>query len=441
METDAGLGYFATHIQDRGASGFDYFSKEKIENFFSRTEIVEIKPINNLTSGPIWFQIGSFDSNYFIPLDGIRAEIELSVVKNSGENLGADDVDKIAYVNYLGVNLFENINVKLNGVAVSDHSRLHQLKSTLQLYYSYGKMGKKYNQTVDRYSEETFTNTTAVDTNCVGFQKKKSDLNNSKRIFVNFLPLIDLSSGLNYLCKGHELFLEFERGKDSWALLTAENDQDLKIVIHDFKLQVQCIFPNPEFNNSISRKIANSSIHYNFTRNVMRTFQIYTGSAQVSWNNIFLGQLPRAMYFLFLDNDQISGNIKNNPHTWLPYNVNTASVTINGYRHPAASIKYGPVNKHSGYRWFLDNMGLQESNDDLGISLENYYKSKFIIPFDLTHRRDNGFVLHSSNSGSVNFNCTFSEATTKPLSVICYAIFDNSIEIDTKKEIKLDYQI
>ena len=173
----------------------------------------------------------------------------------------------------------------------------------------------------------------------------------------------------------------------------------------------------------------------------MRTFEIYTGSAQVSWNNIFLGQLPRAMYFLFLDNDQISGNIKNNPHTWLSYNINTASVTINGYRHPAASIEYGPVNKHSGYRWFLDNMGLQESNDDLGLTLENYYKSKFIIPFDLTHRRDNGYVLHSSNSGSVNFNCTFSEPTTKPLSVICYAIFDNSIEINTKKEIKLDYQI
>ena len=39
-------------------------------------------------------------------------------------------------------------------------------------------MGKKFNQTVDRYSEETFTNTTAVDTNCVGFQKKKSDAGN-----------------------------------------------------------------------------------------------------------------------------------------------------------------------------------------------------------------------------------------------------------------------
>jgi hypothetical protein len=96
--------------------------------------------------------------------------------------------------------------------------------------------------------------------------------------------------------------------------------------------------------------------------------------------------------------------------------------------------------KYNGYQRFLDNIGLF-ANDEIGLSLSDYYHSNFIIPFDLSPQADNGFLMHTPNKGSLNFNCTFASDTTEPLTAICYAVFDNSIEVDSKQEVQLDYSI
>jgi hypothetical protein len=68
MDGESGLGYFTSHVADTAATGYNWFQKEKIENTWGRSEVVEIKPINSLSSGPIWFQLGSAESNYVIPM-------------------------------------------------------------------------------------------------------------------------------------------------------------------------------------------------------------------------------------------------------------------------------------------------------------------------------------------------------------------------------------
>ena len=441
MEGEPGLGYFTSHAADIAANGYNFFAKEKAEDAFYRSEIIEIKPINSLSAGPIWFQIGAADSYYFIPLDRIRCEMEISITKANGDDLDDTENDKVYFVNYLGNNLFENINVKLNGAAISDHSRLHHLRSSLQLYYSYNRQTAKYNHSINRYCYTTRT-MDKFHINDFSFISKKGMANNSKHLFLNFIPLLDIASSNNFLCKTHDLFLEFERGRDGWCLIH-DDGLDIKIKIHDFKLQVQRLFPTPLFEAAMNKKIASNKIFYNFTRNVMRTHQLYIGSTNCSWNNIFIGQLPRSVYFVFLNNDQISSSPLHDPQLWLNYGVSGASVTVNGYRHPASGIKYNHTtgDLYNGYRWFMDKIGILSSNDDVGMDLTQYYKSGFMIPFDLTPRADNGFLTHAPNTGSINFTATYDAPTSKPLTVVCYAVFDNSISVDPKRDVILDYQI
>jgi hypothetical protein len=59
--------------------------------------------------------------------------MEISIVKNYGTPLLAAQNNKLAYVNYLGANLWYNINVKLNVKSVSDHSHLHQLRFDIMI--------------------------------------------------------------------------------------------------------------------------------------------------------------------------------------------------------------------------------------------------------------------------------------------------------------------
>ena len=38
------------------------------------------------------------------------------------------------------------------------------------------------------------------------------------------------------------------------------------------------------------------------------------------------------------------------------------------------------------YRWFLDNVGIADTDSDVGIPPDMFTKSMFMLPFDLTPR-------------------------------------------------------
>jgi hypothetical protein len=216
----------------------------------------------------------------------------------------------------------------------------------------------------------------------------------------------------------------------------------VKIIIHDFKLLVHRLYLTPQFESTIAKKISTSKIYYNFTRNVMRTYQLVTGATYCNWNNVFIGKMPRAVYFCLMDNSQLSGDSEYDPQWWGSYKMTSASVEVNGNRFPANGVNYDDSVKDqfNGYRWFVDNIGVG-SDDEININIWDYYMCRFIVPFDLTPRADNGFLMHMPDSGFLNFDCRFSEATSKPLTMICYGVFNNSIEVDPKKDVKLDYSI
>ena len=467
--SDAGVSHFAPKITDREATGYDYFHREAPENNFTRSEYVIVKPLNALGNGPIWCEVGHEQSNYLVPLDNIEARLKLQILDEDGEALAAGVNGNASLINFAAERSLENINVKLMGESINDSHRLHPYKVGLIKHLSYGHMAKTYNLGVERFKEETSTTTTAVDSTCANYVDKVDLVDGSPVCHFNFMPLIDIASGNNWLCMGHKLFLEFERGKDNFVMLRKTGTSGTyKIKIIDFELQIKKLYPTDAFRQRLEKSLQTKPAVYSFTRNVLRTFAVHSGVKHIEWNNIFIGketciyylyysitcffflyiiiylfigQLPTALYFILLDNDQISGSIDTNPDTWLDYGCNRAHLIINGYTHPADSVRYDKSTKNifNGYRWFLQNIGIGQSNDDVEISMDKYYKDKFVIPFDLSHRGDCGFMAQANENGTVSYRCEFSTATTKPLTLLVLASFDSNILVDKDKNVKMDY--
>ena len=441
---DPGVAHYAPKIFDREASGYDYFQKAAAENNFIRSEYVIVKPLNALNSGPIWIPIGHEHSNYLIPLDEMQVQMKVKVVKEDGTDIENALDDDASLINFFGQSLFENINGKFCSTNMTDHHRLHQHKVALINTLSYGDGAKRYNMQVERYTTESETASTEVNSNCSNYISKKTLVNRSKVFYCNFTPLIDICNGTNFLAMGHSLLLEFERGHSSHVILRKTGKStNYKVKILDFQMQIKKLFPTPSFHSQLQKKLQSSPANYNFTRNVLRTFQIMQGVSHVDWNNIFIGQLPMSMYFIFLDNDQVSSSANVNPHTWLRYGCERAHLIVNGYTHPTQSIKYNETTGdiYDAFRWFLSNVGIKHSNEDIQINITKYFKDKFVIPFDLSHRSDNSFSPQANESGTISFHCEFESATTKPLTLLVLACFDSNLTVTKDKEIILDYAI
>ena len=441
---DPGVAHYAPKITDREASGYDYFHKAAVENNFIRSEYVIVKPLNALNSGPIWIPIGHDHSNYLIPLDEMQVQMKLQVVKEDGSALESTLNDDASLINFHAQSLFENINGKFCGTSMTDHHRLHQHKVALINTLSYGDGAKRFNMQVERYTTESNTSTTAVDSSCANYVAKQTLVNQSGVFYSNFTPLVDICNGTNFLAMGHSLLLEFERGHSSHVILRKTGKStNYKIKILDFQVQIKKLFPTQSFQSQLQKKLQTSPANYNFTRNVLRTFQIQQGVSHADWNNIFMGQLPMSMYFIFLDNDQVSSSADSNPHTWLRYDCERAHLIVNGYTHPTQSIKYNEVSGdiYNGFRWLLSNIGIKNSNEDIQIDIEKYYKDKFVIPFDLSHRSDNSFSPQANENGTISFHCEFKTATAKPLTILVLACFDSNLTVTKDKEVILDYAI
>ena len=78
---------------------------------------------------------------------------------------------------------------------------------------------------------------------------------------------------------------------------------------------------------------------------------------------------------------------------------------------------------------FLYFLGILDYDCDIGITAEEYSKNLFMIPFDLSPRGDNGLQPHCTQEGDLSFIAGLRTPLTHPLTVMIYAVFENSIEV------------
>ena len=142
MET-AGVGQFAAQLSDLTKDTLDY-SKEEESGDFTGFYYSPYYPTGAVTeAGPLIFDLGGVNSNDAIMLSSISLRIKCKVTTLDDAALVPANV--VSIVSLFPHSLFENINVKINGVPVSDHGRHYQYKAYLQTDLSYSESVKKIN--------------------------------------------------------------------------------------------------------------------------------------------------------------------------------------------------------------------------------------------------------------------------------------------------------
>ena len=98
------------------------------------------------------FEIGSENNPYMINLQQMYCNIDWRVVKRDGTPL--DDTDKVSIVNNFSHSLFEQIDVSINGVQISDHARSTHFRSVLTNKLSICKEIKDTHLKCDYYYDD-----------------------------------------------------------------------------------------------------------------------------------------------------------------------------------------------------------------------------------------------------------------------------------------------
>ncbi|HIC31045.1 MAG TPA: hypothetical protein EYO76_03925, partial [Flavobacteriaceae bacterium] len=235
----SGVGQFAPQIRDISDNGVNYFRKNNEDQQFEFFTYSPFRPINAVSdNGPYHFEF--HDEKRFLILKSLRLDIKCKVVKSTGANLDAGE--NVAIVNCFAHSLFDNINVKVNMVDVSDHSRNYQYKAYFMTNFSYGRSVKETNLKCDYFYQDDNADNSTVTGNETAFGLRKVLTAGSKTLYCTICPFIDLASGNNYLPPGVKLGLAFQRCRSSFSLLAATGDYSIKI--QDLVMWARHVTPN-----------------------------------------------------------------------------------------------------------------------------------------------------------------------------------------------------
>jgi hypothetical protein len=302
----------------------DLFDKDTSQNLYSTPKYVEIRPLHALNDkGPFQFEFWSPREMFL--LSTLRFTVVIKVVNDDGSVDGvaydATADGKISLVNSPAQSLFDNIQQEIEGVPFSDHSRYYGCKAYTLQTFSYSSGVKRTNLNCELFKEDDATDTVKVNPNCSGFKARAAMIKRSKPIQLSFVPYLDFSANQHFLAPGHRLNLTLERARDEWSLLCSDGNMTPKIKIMALYAQIRVVSPIPTLSATIEKKMQSASVEYSITRNVVRTFTNPAGCSFVNAHNIYRGNLPRAIYCYFLNNEQAQGTMNTNPYVFLPYGV------------------------------------------------------------------------------------------------------------------------
>ncbi|XP_070168316.1 uncharacterized protein F54H12.2-like [Polyergus mexicanus] len=405
------MSFLHTHSSECLKSELDLFSLPPTQTSIESSQWIHYKPVTSLSDdSPIEFAIPGHGEEY---LDLTHTMLSLRVrVETPGDPTGhtaaTSATATIGPVNHLLHSMFNQIDVYFNQKLVSPPNNAYAYRAYIEALLNYSSPAKTSHLTsclwdadtpgqMDELMESKSPNSALVRRACYIHGGRALDL-------VGHLHC-DVFNQDKFLINGVEVRLRLVRSKDSFCLMDS-NGSSSKIHILDASLLWRC---------------------------------------GESLDNVILGQLPKRIIVGFVNNKAFNGDRKLNPFNFKNYGINFFSLYVDGMQIPSRPLQpvFSPEEPLyvEAYQTLFTGTGIHFLNEGNSISRDDYSKGYTLFAFDLTPDLSANYAGHWNlvRHGSLRLEVRFEKALTETVNCIIYAEFDNVIEIDSSRQVIVDF--
>lgn len=425
----------------------DLFSVPPTQTVIDRGSWEKINPIAGLAV-PYEFEISGTGDQY-IDLEETQLYVKCQIVKADGTDLVA--ADKVGPINYSLHSLFKQVDVSLNGQEISDSSSMYPYRAYLEALLNYGDEAKKGHLSSALYYQDTAGKldvedpTLAVNGNH-GLQARAAFFKESADVELMGRLHSDIFHTNRQLMNGVNVRIKFIPSSDAFVLMGTARTYKMKI--KEIALYVRRVTPSSTLMVQHAKILASgTTAKYPIQRVQMKSKPIQNGTTNIVSDHFWLGQLPRRLVFGIVGAPHFNGDFAKNPFHFQHFKVSEVTLRYAGQLYPTEPLKLdfaetdtGPANKSiRGYDSLFTALHKKSLNDDFGISRGDYEKGFTLYAFDFTPDFADGAHYSRKEEGSLDLSIRFKEALTEGAILICYAEFDNIIEIDRYGNVSFDF--
>ncbi|GFS82312.1 uncharacterized protein F54H12.2 [Nephila pilipes] len=174
----------------------------------------------------------------------------------------------------------------------------------------------------------------------------------------------------------------------------------------------------------------------------VRSFALSSGLQSSTIANAFNGQLPTRLILGFVSNDAYNGSFSKNPFNFRHYNLNYLSVLDGSKMIPSKPFQLNFASNlyARSYLSLFTDLNRFHNSQNINISYEEYPKGYTLYAIDLTPDMAAGETHMSVNrTGNIAIDIKFSAPPDETVSLIVYAEYRNTIEIDKARNVFTDF--
>ena len=398
-------------------------------------------PTSLNSTGPYTFQIYS-QGNKFMQLGSAKLWIKARVLQLDGTAM-ANTAD-VGLVNAFVRSFTEKIDIAIDGSEVSSLSNTEaHFKNYVESVLSYGFGSSRTHLTSGGFyldSPYQFESNEVADNN--GFATRKAMIAESG-IFECIAPLqSDFLQQSRFFPPGMTLTITLNRASDSFLLKTGGEAPDAyKLEILGMSLKLRHVTLTDPVTLSLLGSLTSQTLTLPFIKTVVKRDNAPAGVTSVTIPNFVVGSLPKSLVFFLLP----EGNEKRfhkNPYNFGHFNLNGASIRVNGKQYP--SERFAPDFTYTTgavklYDALMENIGIGTDDESCLITPNLFLGGQFFMAFDLSPDRCGGFHNHTSKTGTIDLELSFSQPLATPLTVRALVSYDAILAINPKKESRVIY--
>jgi hypothetical protein len=406
-------------------TSFDLFSKPPTEGAIQEINDQEIAPLTALssTSGSVEFNV-SGDGEEYIDLSDLRLHLRVKVENADGTTPLADD--DVELVNLWPQALFRQCDLFLNGVLATTSSSMYPYTAYITTLLSFPHAVKKHSMNVLEHLD--------------GWKVKTTQKENEAMIRLH-LPLCHQQ---RLIPNGVELKLRLLRSPPEFIFKRkAGSTKTFKISLEKCSLFIRRITPSATLLLEHSEHASKMNMVYPIERLFPRFFTLTQGTREFDLNNISQGQLPSRVIVGLVKSTSFSGSLDSDPFKFEPFTLNHISLLSNGRAYPSVPLTadFSKDFCRRAYYTLLESLqGPCLDNESIGLSLDEFKTKSCFFAFTL-QKSLNGpnQSLPRRETGYLNAKLRFENNLTENINAIFILEYHNYIEIDSARNVYLDY--
>lgn len=421
-------------------SELDLFTRKPTQVGVLKCEEVALKPLAALHQNSQIEFLSLSQADTYRDLNSIYLRLRVRLMKDVQAKTAHTDA-KVGVVNNIIHSLFRQVTIYMNNKIVYQSDNYH-MRAYIESLLNVG------DEMAETHLDSSCWIRDKGDFNALddkdnkgnpGFVARAKQFGSSVEVELCSKLHCDLFNQPKYLLNGVDMRIIMAMEKPEFYIMGAEDDKSA-IEILDATLFMKHLTISPSIlaaHEAVLQR-GNNAI-YPYSRVQCNAHTVGPGSQTMTIDNIVLGRLPVLILVTFIDSAAYVGKRTKNPFFFEPMMINQCHLIINGRRFPSTGLTFDYTNAAApisarAYDQLFRETKLDRSHQ---IKKSDFDKSCFIIAFDVSNDGNFGDAsyVNVATQGTISLEARFSKALEKTVTVLVYAEFDGTLEINKNRDI------